>query len=288
MATTKMDTNLNTRARIKEVFIRILLYLQLAFMVTLVLLPIIFIVSSAFNELQHISRAGLLPERLSLAAFERLFNDHPFLRWYGNTLFIAIMTTIFTVIFTSTMGYVFGRFRFKGKKFSLISVMVLQMFPSFMGMIALYVMFLEFGLLDNPWALILLYSAGAIPGNTWLIKGYLNSVPRELDESAMLDGASKFQIFTKIVLPLMKPIVSFIAFGAFMGPWMDFIFPRLVLRTNENLTLAVGLYDMISGNAQDFTTFAAGAVLVAVPLIIFFYVNQKHIIEGITAGANKG
>ena len=288
MTTTKMDTTLNTKAKIKEFLIRLFLYLQLAFMITLVLLPIIFIVSSAFNEVQHISRAGLLPERLSLNGFRRLFTEHNFLLWYRNTLFIAAMSTIFTVIFTSTMGYVFGRFKFKGKKLSLITVMVMQMFPSFMGMVALYVMFLEFGLLDNHWALILLYSAGSIPGNTWLIKGYLNSIPKELDESAMLDGASKFQIFTKIVLPLMKPIVSFIAFGAFMGPWMDFIFPRLVLRTNANLTLAVGLNDMISGNAQDFTTFAAGAVLVAVPLVIFFYVNQKHIIEGITAGANKG
>jgi len=178
---------------------------------------------------------------------------------------------------------------FRGKKSSLLTILVMQMFPSFLGMTALYVLFLTFGLLDSHWALILLYSAGAIPGNTWLLKGYLNSIPKELDESAMLDGASKSQVFLKIILPLIRPMVSFFAIGAFMGPWMDFIFPRLILSSNENLTLAVGLHGMITGNANNlYTRFAAGAVLVAIPLTIMFIAVQKHMVEGLSAGATKG
>jgi len=281
-------TSLNSKAKLKEIMIRIFLYFQVALMLALVLVPIIFIISSSFSNVPHLRQAGLIPTDPSLGAFRRLFADTNFTLWYRNTVFIAVMSTTFAVIFTSTMGFVFGRLRFKGKKATLIGMMVMQMFPGFMGMIAIYVLFLELNLLDNHWALILLYSAGAIPGNTWLIKGYLSGIPMELDESAMLDGANKFQIFTRIVLPLMRPIVAFVAYNSFMFPWMDFMLPRLLMRTNENLTIGVGLFDLISGDAQYFTMFAAGATLVAVPMVIAFYVFQKHIIEGITAGASKG
>ena len=282
------NTNLNTKAKIKEVFATILIYAQLALMLALVLIPVIFILSTAFSSVTHLRQAGLLPDNPSLNAFRRLFEDTNFTSWYRNTLFVATVTTTFAVAFTSTMGFVFGRLRFKGKKPLLITMMVLPMFPTFLTLVALHVLFTQIGLLDNLWSLILIYSAGSIPGNTWLIKGYLNGVPMELDESAMLDGANRFQIFTKIVFPLMRPIIAFIAYGAFMGPWMDFMLPRMLIRSNENLTLGVGLYEMISGNIQDFTMFAAGATLVAVPMVIAFYIFQKQIIEGITAGANKG
>ena len=284
----KKDTHLNTKAKVKEVLATILIYGQLAFMLALVLIPVIFILSTAFSSVTHLRQAGLFPDNPSLAPFRRLFDESNFTLWYRNTIFVAFMTSLFAVIFTSTMGFVFGRLRFKGKKPILITMMVLPMFPTFLAMIALHVLFTEIGLLDNLWALILVYSAGVIPGNTWLIKGYLNGVPMELDESAMLDGANKFQIFTKIVFPLMRPIVAFVAYTAFMIPWMDFMLPRMLIRNNEIQLLGVGLYDMINDNAQDFTMFAAGAVLVAVPMVIAFYIFQKHIIEGITAGANKG
>lgn len=285
---TKANIKINTFAQIKEIITTILLYAQLVFMLVLVLVPVIFIVSSAFSNVTHMRQAGLLPNNPSLTPFIRLFNETNFTLWYKNTMFIAIMSTIFTVILTSAMGFIFGRLRFKGKRITLISMMVMQMFPGFMGMIALYVLFLELGMLDNHWALIFLYAAGSIPGTTWLIKGYLSGIPMELDESAMLDGANKLQIFIKIVFPLMRPIVAFVAYGAFMGPWMDFMLPRMLLRTNENLTIGVGLFDLISGDVQQFTMFAAGSLLVAVPMVIGFYIFQRHIIEGITAGANKG
>ena len=287
-AKSAFNSSMNTRAKIKEVFAHILIYAQLLLMLAIVLIPVIFIISSAFSNVPHLRQAGLLPDNPSLGAFQRLFADTNFTLWYRNTLFIAIMSTIFTVIFTSTMGYVFGRLRFKGKKATLVTMMVMQMFPGFMGMMVMHTFFIEIGLFDSHWALIALYSVGSIPGTTWLIKGYLQGISMELDESAMLDGANRFQIFTKIVFPLMKPIVAFVAYGAFMGPWMDFMLPRILLRSNHNMTIGVGLYDLISGNITDFTMFAAGALLVAIPMVIGFYVFQRYIIEGITAGANKG
>ena len=251
--------------------------------------PVVWIVGSSFNEGTSLAGATPIPANPTIAHYVELFEKTNFAKWYLNTLKIAVINMLFSVFLSTTMGYIFARFRFKGKKPALISILVLQMFPSFMGMTALYILFLTFNLLDNHWALILCYSAGQIPYNTWLIKGYMNSIPKELDESAMLDGATKGQIFFKIMFPLIQPIVSFVAVTTFMTPWMDFIFPRLIISSNHKLTLAVGLYDMISGNSQNnFTMFAAGCVLVAVPITLVYISMQKFLIEGMTAGANKG
>ena len=285
----QINTSQNTSAKIKEVFITVLLYSILILVSLIVLIPIIWIVGSSFNSGTTLASTTLIPENPTLRHYIALFNDTDYLLWYRNTFTIAVIHTTFSIFLSTTMGYIFSRFMFKGKKVALIAMLVLQMFPSFMAMIALYVLFLEFGLIDTHLALILIYSAGQIPVNTWLIKGYLTSIPKELDESAMLDGATKLQTFIRIIFPLMKPIVSFVGVTAFMTPWMDFIFQKLLLRSPENQTLAVGLFEMIIGtDTNDYTMFAAGAVLVALPITILYVAMQKYLIEGITAGASKG
>lgn len=144
-------------------------------------------------------------------------------------------------------------------------MLVLQMFPSFMGMIAIYILLLQMNLLDNHWGLILVYAGGSIPFGAWLVKGYFDGLPRSLEEAAKIDGASHTSIFFRIMIPLSVPMLTFIAVSNFIGPWMDFIFARLVLRSNDNKTLAIGLFEMVTGRANnEFTTFAAGAVLVAI------------------------
>lgn len=289
MATKKASSNLNTMSKIKEISYTILLYLELIFMCIVVLFPIVWIVGSSFNPGSSLATATPFPENPTIEHYFRLFKETNFAQWYLNTLKIAVINMVLSVALSTSMGYIFARFRFKGKKPALISIMVFQMFPSFMGMTALYILFLTFNMLDNHWALILCYAAGQIPMNTWLIKGYLSSIPKELDESAMIDGATKAQIFFKIIFPLAQPIISFVAVTQFMAPWMDFIFPRMIISTNSKLTLAVGLYDMINGNSQNnFTMFAAGSVLVAIPITILYVSMQKFLIEGITAGASKG
>ena len=274
----KASSKINTMSKIKEISYTILIYLELIFMCIIVLFPIVWIVGSSFNQGSSLATATPFPENPTIEHYFRLFKETNFAQWYLNTLKIAVINMILSVALSTSMGYIFARFRFKGKKPALISVLVLQMFPSFMGMTALYILFLTFNMLDNHWALILCYAAGQIPMNTWLIKGYLGSIPKELDESAMIDGATKAQ-----------PIISFVAVTQFMAPWMDFIFPRMIISTNSKLTLAVGLYDMINGqNQNNFTMFAAGCVLVAVPITILYVSMQRFLIEGITAGANKG
>jgi arabinogalactan oligomer/maltooligosaccharide transport system permease protein len=163
------------------------------------------------------------------------------------------------------------------------------MFPSFLGLIAIFTLFQTFGLLDQPLALVIIYTAGAIPFNVWLIKGYLQGVPKELDESAKIDGANKLQIFFRIIVPLSVPIISFVAVTQFMAPWLDYILPSFVIESEEKWTLAVGIFRFINDQARiNYPAFSAAAILVAVPITVLYVVFQRYLIEGITAGANKG
>jgi arabinogalactan oligomer/maltooligosaccharide transport system permease protein len=163
------------------------------------------------------------------------------------------------------------------------------MFPGFMSMIAIYLLLKEFHLLDTHLALIIVYAAGAPLGGTFIAKGFLDTIPRSLDEAARIDGASNFGIFTRIILPLSRPMLTYMALTQFVGPWVDFIFAKMVLRSKEKWTVAVGLYDMVSSNTNsNFTLFAAGAVLIAVPITILFMFLQRLLVEGLTSGASKG
>ncbi|MEH6938850.1 sugar ABC transporter permease [Bacillus sp. JJ664] len=266
-----------------------LTYILLILVAIVVLFPIIWIVGSSFGESTGLASATPIPKNPTIEHYKELFEKTKFSLWYWNTLKIALLNMVISVFLSTSAAYVFSRFKFKGKKFGMVAILVLQMFPSFMGMIAIYILFLNFGLLNNHLGLVLVYAAGQIPFNTWLIKGYLGAVPKALDESAMIDGATKTQIFFKIILPLSKPILTFVALTQFMAPWMDFILPRLLISSNEKKTLAIGLFELIKGQTnQNFTMFAAGAVLVAVPITILYVWLQKYIIQGVTAGANKG
>lgn len=167
-------------------------------------------------------------------------------------------------------------------------MIILQMFPSFIGMIATYVILWKINGLNTLWGLVLVYAAGSLPFNSWLMKGYFDTVPKELAEAAYIDGASPFTAFARVVLPAAKPQLVFLTLTSFTGPWMDFIFPRLVLRSDDKKTLAVGLYEMISGRAADnFTMFAAGALLVAVPFTVLFMLGQKALIQSLAGTGGK-
>lgn len=267
-----------------------LLYGFLLFVAVLVIYPLLFTVSSAFSKGDALAGLTVYPfqQELSLRQFERLFNETNYLRWYANTLKIAAINSALSVLVTTTAAYVFSRFRFRMKKPLLMSMLILQMFPSFAGMIALYILVWRLGLLDSHLGLILIYAAGNIPYNTWLIKGYLDTVPRSLDEAARVDGAGYFTSYFRIILPIARPMVIFLAVTSFTGPWMDFILPRLLLKSDGNKTLAVGLFELINGRENNnFTMFAAGAVLIAVPFMIIFAINQQYMTQVLSSGAVK-
>lgn len=267
----------------------ILLYAFLSVTAVVVVFPVVWIVMGAFTPGDTLNATKLIPEQLTLDHFRNLFQETDFLQWYVNTLKIAFVNMILSTFLVVTAAYAFSRFRFPGRRAGLMTMLVLQMFPGFMGMIAIYILLLQLNLLDNHWGLILVYAGGSIAGGAWLVKGYFDGISRSLEEAAKIDGASNTVVFFKVMMPLSRPILVFIAVQNFIGPWMDFIFARLVLRSNENKTLAVGLFEFVTGigNTQ-FTTFAAGAILVAVPITLLFVVFQRYIVEGLTAGANKG
>ena len=290
---------LKTVIGFKEILKRFLLFIELGLSVGIVAFPIVYLIGASFTNTSGLPLT-LWPNQFYLENYSKLFTDTNFLIWYKNTFIIALLSMILGVIFITGAGYVFARYRFKGRKMGLMTILVLQAFPSFMGLIAMFTLFQVFGLLGKPMWLIVLYVGGGIPGNIWLITGYLSQIPKDLDESAMLDGASKTQIFFRIILPLSVPILSFVSIGLFMAPWMDYILPKFLLdvqlagttgtdTVSKQWTLAVGLFSLIQDpRTASYTSFAAGALIVAVPITILYMVFQRYLIEGITAGATKG
>lgn len=282
----------------RNIFGTLILYTELVLLGVIVLIPVVYVIGTSLNPNSGIP-SSIWPAEPSLRAFQFLFEGsamygaseetNAFVSWYWNTLQVAFLTMIFSVLFVTGTAYVFARYKFKGKRAGLLTILVLQMFPSFLGLIAIFTLFQTFGLLDQPLALVIIYTAGAIPFNVWLIKGYLQGVPKELDESAKIDGANKIQIFFKIIMPLSVPIISFVAVTQFMAPWLDYILPSFVIETEEKWTLAVGIFRFINDQARiNYPAFSASAILIAVPITVLYIVFQRYIIEGITAGANKG
>lgn len=289
MANMKKNSTPFSMDKLWDIIVTIITYTILVIVALLVIMPIVWIIGASLNTGSSLMTATPIPAHPTFAHYSEVFLKTKFGYWYLNTLKIAVINMIVSMFLTISTAYVFARFKFKGKKASLLTIMVLQMFPSFMGMIAMYNILWQLNLLDSHVGLILVYAAGQIPFNTWLVKGYLSTIPKSLDEAAMIDGASKLRVFFSIILPLAKPIMVFVALTQFMAPWMDFIFPRLILSSNEKKTLAIGLYDLISGSTNvNFTNFAAGAVMVAVPITAIFMYFQKYFVEGMLAGSTKG
>lgn len=276
----------------RQKYIRLTLtYLVILAMFAIIIYPLLWIVGSSFNPGQSLSGSSIIPKNATLAHYQELFDTSRsnYLYWYWNSLKVSVLTMIFTVILVSLTAYSFSRYRFIGRKNSLMTFLILQMIPNFAALIAIFILALLTGLLDTHLGLILVYVGGAIPMNTWLMKGYLDTIPKELDESAKMDGAGHLRIFFQIVMPLATPIIAVIALFSFIAPFGDFILATVLLRTESKYTLAVGLYDMVAKQfGAEFTTFAAGAVLIAVPIAILFLSFQKYFVSGLTAGGTKG
>ncbi|QEH70922.1 sugar ABC transporter permease [Cellulosilyticum sp. WCF-2] len=255
-----------------------------------VIYPLMYVVSGAFSPGNSIASLSIIPfgDGISFKHFERLFNDTNYVKWFQNTLYVAVCTSLATILIASLGAYVFSRFQFAMKKSMMMAMLILQIFPSFVGMVAIYVILLRIGGLDKLWGLILVYLAGNIPYNTWMVKSYIDTIPKSLDEAARIDGASHFRIFRSIIFPIARPIIIFLGITSFTAPWMDYIFPKMVLRSSDKQTLALGLYSsFLTEKKNEFTTFAAGALLIAIPFIIFFVVMQKTMITSMGGSAVK-
>lgn len=268
---------------------KILIYIVFTIVSFFVIYPLVYVVSGAFAPGNSMASLNIVPfkDGFTLDHFVHLFTKTDYGRWFLNTLIISVETSLATVIVASLAAYVFSRFQFKFKKPFLMSLLILQIFPSFVGMIAIYVILYRLGGLDTLWGLVLVYTAGNIPYNTWLVKNYMDTVSKNLDEAARIDGAGHFRTFFQIIMPIARPIITFLGITSFTAPWMDFIFPKMVLRSVENQTLALGLFSFVSDKKNEFTIFAAGALIVAVPFVIFFLFTQRTLVTSFGGAAVK-
>lgn len=256
--------------------------------------PIFWTVLTAFRGESGQFVSYIFPKHYSLANFKNLFSNNPnfpFLLWLKNTLIVSVFSCILSTFITVSMAYVLSRLRFKMRNTILKVALVLNMFPAFMAMIAVYYILKAFDLTQTLLALVLVYSSTAAL-TFYIAKGFFDTIPISLDESAMIDGATKFQIFTKITLPMSKPIIVYTALMAFMQPWMDFIFAKVIMGDNvPKYTVSIGLlYSMLNQTMANtlYTTFAAGCLVIAIPITVLFIYLQKFYVEGMTSGAVKG
>jgi len=255
--------------------------------------PIIWVILISFRQEAGSFTPYFFPKALTLDNYIKLFTDTKqfyFARWFGNTLFVAICSCILSTFYNLSTSYCLSRLRFRIRKPFMSFALVLGMFPGFMSMIAVYYILKGIGISQSLIALILVYSGGAGLG-FYIAKGFFDTIPKALDESALIDGATKFQIFHKIILPLSKPIMVFTVLTSFMAPWMDYIFASVIMGDNyDNYTVAIGLTTMLEREFINtfYTQFAAGAVLVSIPIAILFIIMQKYYVEGVSDGSVKG
>jgi arabinogalactan oligomer/maltooligosaccharide transport system permease protein len=266
-------------------------------LITFSIFPILWVISAAFNPTGSLATQKLIPARLGLGNFRELLSseEFPFWTWFGNSIKISTITSVLSLGITTIAAYAFSRFRFKGRQPLLKFIFLIQVFPTLLALVATFLMIsqiqdvIPFIWLNTHTGLILVYLGGAMGSNIWLMKGYLDTVPRDIDESAMVEGATDWQIFTKLILPLLRPILTVIAIINYIGTYGEFVLARVLLKTNEKYTLMVGLQRFSAAQFdQRWGIFAAGALLGALPIIIIYLIFQDQIIGGLTQGAVKG
>ena len=267
----------------------ILTYLYLIALSIIIIYPLLITVMSAFKSGNLVAFKLDGSTNFTFDNFLGLFNETLYGTWYLNTLIIATVTMIVQTSIVVLAGYAYSRYNFVARKQSLVFFLIIQMVPTMAALTAFFVMALMLNALNKSWFLIFLYIGGGIPMNAWLMKGYFDTVPISLDESAKLDGAGHFRRLWQIVLPLVRPMIAIQALWAFMGPFGDYILSKFLLREKEFYTVAVGLQTFISDPRNlKISYFAAGSILIALPISILFFFLQKNFVSGLTSGGDKG
>lgn len=265
--------------------------------------PVLWIISASFDTSQSLATQTLIPLRAGLDNYKALFGLDPnyrfgdlvYQKWIFNSVKVATITTVLSLGITTMAAYAFSRMRFKGRVTMLKGLLLIQVFPNLLALVAIYVLVFQFGEiipaigLNTHAGLILVYLGGSMGINIWLMKGYLDTIPRDIDESGMVDGASHFQIFWNLILPLLRPILIVIGILSFIGTYGDFLLARILLNDVDKYTLMVGLQIFTAGQFdQKWGVFAAGALLGALPIMVIYLILQDYIVGGLTTGAVKG
>ena len=267
------------------------------------LFPVVWIISASFNTNGSMVSQRLIPRDVDnisdlLVNYRDLFDNPqiPFWRWMGNSLLIASTTTILVLMITALSAYAFSRFRFRGRRSLLLTIFLIQAFPNLLAMTALYLMLLQIGKhipalgLDTYGGLIMIYMGGGMALNIWLMKGFFDTIPREIDESALVDGATHWQSFWFLIFPLVRPVLAVVGLLAFVGTFNEFLLARIILSERDNWTLMVGMFSFVQGGefSTEWGIFAAGSLIAATPIVILYLLLQRFIVGGLTVGAVKG
>lgn len=274
--------------------------------VVIALFPVVFVLSSAFNRDNTLSGAQIVPTHVTLHNFGNLLHnnvstsgggkaDAPYVSWIVNSMIVAGATALFSTLLGALAAYAFSRFRFKGRRLGMITLLLIQMFPQFGAIAAIYLLVLNVGNIFHPIGLntllgvIVVYLGGAMGVQAWLMKGFFDTIPKELDESARVDGATAAQIFWGVILPLAAPVLVVVALISFVFTLNEFVIASALLQTNSQFTLPVGMQGFISQQyGQRWGPFAAGSLMAAVPVTLLFLFLQRWIVSGLTAGSVKG
>jgi arabinogalactan oligomer/maltooligosaccharide transport system permease protein len=274
---------------------RILTHVFLIFFTTATLLPVALVIKKAVSPGKNFELSiNPIPTKFTTEHFKRVLGKSTtdgkwlFGRQLLNSVLISLGTTLLGVLLAATAAYAFSRFRFPGRDSGMMTFLVVQMFPATLLMIPMYIMLSKLGLLNSVLGLIAVYSTTAIPFCVWMLKGYFDTIPRELEEAALIDGASRVRIFYTIVLPLARPALAVTALFSFMTAWNEYILAATFLNREESYTLPVLLNSYVGKYGADWGAFAAGAVIVSIPIVALFYALQKHLVSGLTAGGVKG
>ncbi|MEY2837573.1 MAG: hypothetical protein RLZ46_955 [Actinomycetota bacterium] len=262
------------------------------------LFPLIWMASASFDELGKINTQSLIPQYPGFSNYRALWEnpDQPYWLWMRNSVMIASINAVLQLAIGATAAYALSRFRYRGRKTTLMTILIVQMFPQLLAVTAFYVIladlresipFMDFG---SPIALLVIFAGGALGINAWMLKGFFDSIPSEIDESAKIDGASHGQIYVRIILPLALPMLAVVALLSFIGTMNEFLLTAVILGGNqEAITLAVGMRQFIETDFQEnWGAFAAGALIATIPVMVLFIWLQKYVVSGLTAGSLKG
>ena len=272
-------------------------HLVAIFFVIFAIYPILYVLTNSFADFANLTNSKLIPDSLTLKHYKLLSGNPlvPYSDWLYNTYKIAIVAAFFNVFLGTLAAYAFSRLQFKGRRASLLTLVIVQMFPSFLAFVAIYLLFFQISDvvpimgLGTHFGLILVYLGGSIGFNSWLIKGFMDTISPSLDEAAKVDGASEFQIFSKIIAPLTRPILLVIFVITFIGIYSDYILAAIFLKDKNLWTVAVGINTVFVDDFNaDWGVIAASSVIAATPIAILFIFFQKQITGGLTAGSVKG
>ena len=259
--------------------------------------PILWVISASLNPTGSLATQRLIPPNPGLGNYRTLLTsgEFPFWAWFGNSIKIASITSLLSLAITTTAAFAFSRFRFRGRQMMLKAILLIQVFPALLALVATFLMIAQIGDvipflgLNTHASLILVYLGGAMGINIWLMKGFLDTIPRDIDESAMVEGATDWQIFTRLILPLLRPILIVIGILNYISTYSEFVLARVLLKSSEQYTLMVGLQIFAGAQFdQRWGVFAAGALIGALPIVIIYLVLQDQIVGGLTQGAVKG